>query len=70
LKIECDEFGDWLRIDGEEFGPSDDSEFKVLASRIREARLAHLPPGSSIRLCDRVIGSKEPCEDARIARPL
>ncbi len=59
MKIEGDEFGDWLTIDGEEFGPSDDGEFEVLASRLRGARLSDLPPGFSIRLCDRVIGSKE-----------
>lgn len=59
MKIEGDEFGDWLRIDGEEFGPSDDGEFEVLASRLRVARLSDVPPGFSIRLCDRVFGSKE-----------
>jgi hypothetical protein len=59
VKIECDEFGDWLMIDGEEFGSSGDGEFEVLASRLREARLADLPRGFAIRLCDRVIGSKE-----------
>src|ERR671923_1355486 len=59
MKIERDEFGDWLTIDGEEFGPSGDGEFEVMASRLRGARLGDLPPGFSIRLCDRVIGSKE-----------
>jgi hypothetical protein len=59
VKIECDEFGDWLTIAGEAFGPSDDGEFEMLATRLRGARLTDLPMGAAIRLCDRVVGSKE-----------
>lgn len=59
MKIETDEFGDWLTIDGERFGASEDGEFEVLASRICKAHLADAPCGCSIRLCDRVIGSSE-----------
>lgn len=59
MKIEGDEFGDWLTVDGQEFGPSGDGEFEVLASRIHKAQLADVPRGFSIRVCDRVIGSQE-----------
>ncbi len=59
MKIEGDEFGDWLTIDDAEFGPSRNGEFEVLASRLRGACLSDIPPGFSIRPCDRVIGSKE-----------
>jgi TIR domain len=61
VKIECDEIYEWLRINGEEFKPSGDAEgeFEVLASHLGQTRLADLPKGVSIRLCDRVIGSSE-----------
>ena len=59
MKIKGDEFGDWLTINGEEFGPSGDGEFEILASRLRDDCLSEIPRGFSIRLCDRVIDSHE-----------
>ena len=61
MKIEGDEFGDWLTIDGEEYGPSGNGEFEILASRLRGACLNEIPRGFSIRLCNRVIDSHELC---------
>lgn len=59
MKIETDEFGERLRVNGEEFIASGDLEFEVLASRLSGARLSDLPRGVSVILCDRIIGSRE-----------
>jgi hypothetical protein len=59
MQVEGDEFGNWLTINGEEFGPSGNGEFEILASRLRHMRLTDIPRSFSIRLCNRVIDSDE-----------
>jgi hypothetical protein len=61
VRIKCDEHFQWLRIEGKEFGPSGgaEGEFAVLASYLGRAHLAELPKGTSIQLCDRIIGSND-----------
>src|SRR5262245_33490373 len=59
MRISTDEFGDILYLEGEELASSDGGTFEVLASKIADARLAEIPRGFRVRLCDRVIGSRK-----------
>lgn len=59
MKIEIDEFHEWLNIEGVEYGCTETGNFEVLASHLEHATLADIPPGVVIHLCNRVIGSKE-----------
>ena len=59
MKMEIDEFGERLRLGENEFWSNGDNRFEVLPSGVEDAMLSDIPPGTSIKLCERVVGSSE-----------
>lgn len=60
MKIEVDEFGELLWIEGEEFySHGDNNRFEVLYSLLKDAKLSDIPQGVSIKPCSRVVGGHE-----------
>lgn len=62
MKIEVDEFGESLTVDGEVFD-ADNGTFDVLSFYLRSASLKDIPVGVKVRLVSRVIGSRDTFSD-------
>src|SRR5437867_1993908 len=63
MKIEVDEYGESLTIDGKVIEVDTDGTFDVLSFYFRPLSLSELPVGIKIRLVSRVIGSRDTFSD-------
>jgi SAM-dependent methyltransferase len=49
----------WFHVDIEDYGSIERGVYQILAAALRGLKLSNIPPGTSIRLCNRIIGSDE-----------
>jgi hypothetical protein len=59
MKIEVDEYGETLTVNGTAFDADFDGIFDVLAFHLQNESLKELPVGIRVRLVNRVAGSRE-----------